>query len=240
MIMELVYLEDAYVKELETIITSIDPELSAVQFEKSIIYPGGGGQAKDHAVIEIGGRTFDLKDCKKDDRGIWYVLDDIDFNLQDFALIRLDWERRYNLMRTHTAMHILCGVVWNEYQKKVTGGNMEPLKARMDFEFEGLNDELVREIEHRVNEEIATNHAVHIKQIRGAENIDELLRTKTNLLPPGLTEIRLVEIENLDMQPDGGTHVAGTAEVGEITITGFENKGRINKRIRLEVRNPGQ
>lgn len=238
--MELVYLEDAYVKELETIITSIDPELSAVQFEKSIIYPGGGGQAKDHAVIEIGGRTFDLKDCKKDDRGIWYVLDDIDFNLQDFALIRLDWERRYNLMRTHTAMHILCGVVWNEYQKKVTGGNMEPLKARMDFEFEGLNDELVREIEHRVNEEIATNHAVHIKQIRGAENIDELLRTKTNLLPPGLTEIRLVEIENLDMQPDGGTHVAGTAEVGEITITGFENKGRINKRIRLEVRNPGQ
>lgn len=238
--MELVYLEDAYVKELETIITSIDPALSAVQFEKSIIYPGGGGQAKDHAVIEIGGRTFDLKDCKKDDRGIWYVLDDIDFNLQDFALIRLDWERRYNLMRTHTAMHILCGVVWNEYQKKVTGGNMEPLKARMDFEFEGLNDELVREIEHRVNEEIATNHAVHIKQIRGAENIDELLRTKTNLLPPGLTEIRLVEIENLDMQPDGGTHVAGTAEVGEITITGFENKGRINKRIRLEVRNPGQ
>ena len=238
--MELVYLEDAYVKELETIITSIDPELSAVQFEKSIIYPGGGGQAKDHAVIEIGGRTFDLKDCKKDDRGIWYVLDDIDFNLQDFAVIRLDWERRYNLMRTHTAMHILCGVVWNEYQKKVTGGNMEPLKARMDFEFEGLNDELVREIEHRVNEEIATNHAVHIKQIRGAENIDELLRTKTNLLPPGLTEIRLVEIENLDMQPDGGTHVAGTAEVGEIIITGFENKGRINKRIRLEVRNPGQ
>lgn len=238
--MELVYLEDAYVKELETIITSIDPELSAVQFEKSIIYPGGGGQAKDHAVIEIGGRTFDLKDCKKDDRGIWYVLDDIDFNLQDFALIRLDWERRYNLMRTHTAMHILCGVVWNEYQKKVTGGNMEPLKARMDFEFEGLNDELVRKIEHRVNEEIATNHAVHIKQIRGAENIDELLRTKTNLLPPGLTEIRLVEIENLDMQPDGGTHVVGTAEVGEITITGFENKGRINKRIRLEVRNPGQ
>lgn len=238
--MELVYLEDAYVKELETIITSIDPELSAVQFEKSIIYPGGGGQAKDHAVIEIGGRTFDLKDCKKDDRGIWYVLDDIDFNLQDVAVIRLDWERRYNLMRTHTAMHILCGVVWNEYQKKVTGGNMEPLKARMDFEFEGLNDELVREIEHRVNEEIATNHAVHIKQIRGAENIDELLRTKTNLLPPGLTEIRLVEIENLDMQPDGGTHVAGTAEVGEIIITGFENKGRINKRIRLEVRNPGQ
>ena len=238
--MELVYLEDAYVKELETIIISIDPELSAVQFEKSIIYPGGGGQAKDHAAIEIGGRTFDLKDCKKDDRGIWYVLDDIDFNLQDVAVIRLDWERRYNLMRTHTAMHILCGVVWNEYQKKVTGGNMEPLKARMDFEFEGLNDELVREIEHRVNEEIATNHAVHIKQIRGAENIDELLRTKTNLLPPGLTEIRLVEIENLDMQPDGGTHVAGTAEVGEITITGFENKGRINKRIRLEVRNPGQ
>lgn len=238
--MELVYLEDAYVKELETIITSIDPELSAVQFEKSIIYPGGGGQAKDHAVIEIGGRTFDLKDCKKDDRGIWYVLDAIDFNLQDVAVIRLDWERRYNLMRTHTAMHILCGVVWNEYQKKVTGGNMEPLKARMDFEFEGLNDELVREIEHRVNEEIATNHAVHIKQIRGAENIDELLRTKTNLLPPGLTEIRLVEIENLDMQPDGGTHVAGTAEVGEIIITGFENKGRINKRIRLEVRNPGQ
>lgn len=238
--MELVYLEDAYVKELETIITSIDPELSAVQFEKSIVYPGGGGQAKDYAAIEIGGRTIDLKDCKKDDRGIWYVLDDIDFNSQDVAVIRLDWERRYNLMRTHTAMHILCGVVWNEYQKKVTGGNMEPLKARMDFEFEGLNDELVREIEHRVNEKIATNHAVHIKQIRGAENIDKLLRTKTNLLPPGLTEIRLVEIENLDMQPDGGTHVAGTAEVGEIIITGFENKGRINKRIRLEVRNPGQ
>jgi misacylated tRNA(Ala) deacylase len=136
-------------------------------------------------------------------------------------------------MRTHTALHILCGVVWRDYGAQVTGGNMEPLKGRMDFEFESLHKELVREIEVRVNREVIAARDLGVRILPRAEafQIPDLIRTKINLLPKGITEVRVVEIAGLDLQADGGTHVANTSEVGAIHVDRYQSKGRINKRI---------
>jgi misacylated tRNA(Ala) deacylase len=149
----------------------------------------------------------------------------------------LDWERRYALMRTHTAFHILCGVVWRDYQAQVTGGNMEPLKGRMDFEFETLRGELVHEIEAKLNVEVAAARPVRVRHLPREEafQIPDLIRTKINLLPEDIRIVRTVEIEGLDLQADGGTHVANTREVGTVRVAGYKSKGRINKRIELEL-----
>jgi misacylated tRNA(Ala) deacylase len=145
----------------------------------------------------------------------------------------LDWERRYALMRTHTAMHILCGVIWRDYRASVTGGNMEPLRGRMDFEFERMQQELVREIEGKVNAEVAAARPVHATVLPREEafKIPDLIRTKINLLPETIQQVRVVEIEGLDLQADGGTHVANTSEVGPMRILDYKSKGAINKRI---------
>nr|MBA3891311.1 alanyl-tRNA editing protein [Gemmatimonadaceae bacterium] len=145
--------------------------------------------------------------------------------------------RRYALMRTHTALHALCGVVWRDHGALVTGGNMEPGSGRMDFEFETMSGELVSSIEARVNEELAMGRDVTVRSLPRDEAfaIPDLIRTKVNLLPAGIPEVRVVEIAGLDLQADGGTHVANTREVGQIRVTGYESKGRLNKRIRLEV-----
>jgi misacylated tRNA(Ala) deacylase len=149
----------------------------------------------------------------------------------------VEWARRYQLMRTHTALHALCGVVWRDHGALVTGGNMEPGKGRMDFEFESMSGDLVDSIEATVNEELAKGRPIHVKVLPREEAfaIPDLIRTKVNLLPEGIAEIRVIDIEGLDLQADGGTHVHNTLEVGRIRVTGYESKGRINKRIRLEV-----
>jgi misacylated tRNA(Ala) deacylase len=140
-------------------------------------------------------------------------------------------------MRTHTAFHILCGVVWRDYGAQVTGGNMDVLSGRMDFEFETLRQELVKEIEEKLNVEVVAERNVRVKILPREEafQIPDLIRTKINLLPEGITEVRTVEIEGLDLQADGGTHVNNTREVGRIRVVGYESKGKINKRIRLEI-----
>jgi misacylated tRNA(Ala) deacylase len=154
--------------------------------------------------------------------------------------IDVEWARRYALMRTHTALHTLCGVVWRDYGAQVTGGNMEPGSGRMDFEFETMSGELVGEIEAKVNDELRLERDVRVNVLPRAEAfaIPDLIRTKVNLLPEGIEQIRTIEIVGLDLQADGGTHVANTREVGGIHVTGYESKGRINKRIRLELRDP--
>jgi misacylated tRNA(Ala) deacylase len=140
-------------------------------------------------------------------------------------------------MRTHTALHILCGVVWRDYGAQVTGGNMDPLAGRMDFEFATMHGDLVAEIEARCNEEIAAARDVRVQILPRGEafQIPDLIRTKINLLPEGIQEVRTVEIVGLDLQADGGTHVANTREVGAIRVTDYKSKGAINKRIYIEV-----
>jgi len=140
-------------------------------------------------------------------------------------------------MRTHTALHLLCGVVWRDYSAQVTGGNMEPLAGRMDFEFASLRHELVAEIEARVNAEVEAARPVRVASLPRAEafQIPDLIRTKINLLPEGITTVRVVEIVGLDLQADGGTHVANSREVGQVSVVGYESKGKINKRIRIAL-----
>ncbi len=149
----------------------------------------------------------------------------------------LDWSRRHALMRTHSALHVLCGVIWRDHQASVTGGNMEPLSGRMDFEFETMHGDLVADIERRVNEEVAADREIRVAILPRDEAfaIPDLIRTKINLLPEGISEVRTIEIVGLDLQADGGTHVARTSEIGQVRVTGYESKGRINKRIRIEV-----
>jgi misacylated tRNA(Ala) deacylase len=153
------------------------------------------------------------------------------------VLGQLDWTRRYQLMRTHTAMHILCGVVFRDYGAQVTGGNMDPLQGRMDFEFETMRQELVAAIEEAVNAEVAAARPVRVAILPRAEAfaIPDLIRTKVNLLPEGITEVRTVELVGLDLQADGGTHVANTSEVGRVRVVDYKSKGKINKRIYLEL-----
>jgi len=147
------------------------------------------------------------------------------------------WERRYKLMRTHTALHILCGVMWRDYHVSVTGGDMEPLAARMDFELEHLSADFAHQVEEKVNAEIAAAREIRVKVLPREEafKIPDLIRTKINLLPPDILQVRTVEIVGLDLQADGGTHVANTREVGRIKIVGHESKGKINKRLRIEI-----
>jgi misacylated tRNA(Ala) deacylase len=149
----------------------------------------------------------------------------------------LDWARRYKLMRTHTALHVLCGTVFRDYGALVTGGDMEPLKGRLDFEFETMRGELVREIETAINKEVQASREIRVNILPREEafQIPDLIRTKINLLPEGISHVRTIEIVGLDLQADGGTHVRNTNEVGKIRVADYKSKGAINKRIYIEV-----
>lgn len=231
---ELLYQTDAYLKEFDAEIVSINTDENAVLLNRTAFYPGGGGQPHDMGKLIINGQEITVTKIK---RGNLHIIEgDLpEVGTQIKGLI--DWERRYKLMRIHTTMHILCGVVWRDYGASVTGGNMELLKGRMDFEFERMQKELVQEIEAKINAEVeaARDIAVAILPRDEAFQIPDLIRTKINLLPEGISEIRTVEIIGLDLQADGGTHVKNTSEVGHIRIPKYKSKGGINKRIYIEL-----
>jgi len=230
---ELLCHTDSYLKEFDARVVDVNAAEHAVALDRTAFFPGGGGQPCDEGRLgdSAVSRVFRQGDA------VWHVLE-ADLPPPGSSVHgALDWNLRYKLMRTHTAFHILCGVVWRDWEALVTGGNMEPLKGRMDFEFETLQHELVAEIEKRINAEVAAARPVHVRLLPRAEAfaIPDLIRTKINLLPEGISVVRIVEINRLDLQADGGTHVANTAEVGPIRVTGYESKGRINKRIKLEI-----
>lgn len=224
---------DAYLKEFEARVVDVNAGERSVALDKTAFFPGGGGQPFDRGwlngipVLRVG---------RQGDH-VWHWLDGEPPANGSTVAGKLDWDLRYRLMRTHTAFHILCGVVWRDWKAQVTGGNMEPLKGRMDFEFETLGHDLVAEIEKRINVEVAASRAVLVKVLPREEafQIPDLIRTKINLLPEGIREVRIVEIQGLDLQADGGTHVANTGDVGTIKVAGYESKGKINKRIKLEI-----
>jgi misacylated tRNA(Ala) deacylase len=235
---------DAYARSLEARVLEIaqgDPPM--VVLDATPLYPGGGGQPADRGTLlrAADGRAWVVRAARRVGGELAHELEaPVDGELPhagDRVTVDLEWVRRYALMRTHTALHALCGVVWRDYGALVTGGNMEPGSGRMDFEFERMSGELVDEIEARVNAELRSAREVRVNVLPRAEAfaIPDLIRTKVNLLPEGIEQIRTVEIVGLDLQADGGTHVANTREVGGIRVTGYESKGRINKRIRIEL-----
>lgn len=235
---DLLYQTDSYIKEFDAEVTRVLPEENALVLDQTAFYPGGGGQPNDTGVLtDEDGRALSVSKVKKAGNEVIHFIDgslpDIGKRLHG----RIDWGRRYKLMQTHTSLHVLCGVVFRDYGALVTGGNMEPGKGRMDFEFERLQKELVSEIEIAVNKEVQAGHEVRVKILPREEafQIPDLIRTKINLLPAGITQVRTVEIVGLDLQADGGTHVKNTSEIGQIRVVDYKSKGAINKRIYIEV-----
>lgn len=230
---------DAYARETPATVVDVDGAANAVLLDRTVFYPGGGGQPADRGeLIEAAaGNAWAVTGAMKRGDDIWHAVEGAPPHAGTVLNAHLDWERRHRLMRTHSALHVLCGVVWRDHGASVTGGNMEPLSGRMDFEFETMSGELAAEIERRVNEEIAADREIRVAILPRAEAfaIPDLIRTKINLLPDGIAEVRTIEIVGLDLQADGGTHVAHTGEIGRVTVSGYESKGRINKRIRIEV-----
>jgi misacylated tRNA(Ala) deacylase len=236
---DLLYQTDSYLQEFDAKGVAVEAETRALVLDRTAFYPGGGGQPCDTGSLTIGIVTYPVERVRKQG-------DSVNHYLGGYAQLpaigaaahgQLDWEGRYQLMRTHTAMHILCGVIFRDYGASVTGGDMQPLKGRMDFEFETMRAELVHAIETAVNREVQNARELRVQILPRAEafKIPDLIRTKINLLPEGIAQVRTVEIVGLDLQADGGTHVKNTSEVGRIRVVDYKSKGAINKRIYVEV-----
>jgi misacylated tRNA(Ala) deacylase len=234
----LLYQRDSYVREFDASVVAV--EGSAVALDQTAFFPGGGGQMADRGTLTIAGGTYPITAMRKSDDVIWHVLDLGGREAPPVGAVvlgALDWDFRYQMMRTHTALHSLTAVIFRDYGAQVTGGQMYPDRARMDFALEGFKAEMAPEIERRVNEELAKDYPVRVRFLPRDEAfaIPDLIRTKVNLLPPEIETIRIVEIIGLDLQADGGTHVAHTGEVGAIHILKTENKGKINKRMEIAL-----
>lgn len=234
---ELIFQRDSYVKEFDCKVIEVNEAESIIALDRTAFYMGGGGQLCDIGIFEASGSTYAVKKVKKMGDKVYHYIDGKLPEVNENLIGKIDWDRRYKLMRIHTAMHILCGVIWRDYKAQVTGGDMEPLKGRMDFEFENMEAKLVREIEERVNAEVQNKREIRVQILQREEafKIPDLIRTKINLLPEGIREVRTVEIAGLDLQADGGTHVKNTGEVGRMRIADYKSKGRINKRIYVEL-----
>ena len=206
---------------------------NAVALDRTAFYATGGGQPHDTGVL--GGLV--VTDVRKEADYVWHTVEGDVPTVGTSVLGEIAWERRHQLMRTHTALHILCGVIWNEWWVPVTGGNMEPLSARMDFEFDPLPEGFVGRVEQLVNDAIERDYPIAVSFLPRSTAVQdaELIRTKVSLIPETVSEIRVVDIVGLDKQADGGTHVRSTKEVGTFRVVKTESKGKGNKRLRIEI-----
>jgi len=231
---------DAYRHEFDSTVAEVDRDGGRIRLARTAFYPGGGGQPCDLGTILGPGGPLTVTAVKRDRGPIWHTVEgdlpEVGSEVQGVV----DWDRRHRLMRTHTALHVLCGVIWADYAIPVTGGNMEPLKGRLDFPFPTMSADLGARVEKRINEEIERAWEIVVDFVpRSVADADPaLIRTSASLIPQEIDPLRVIDIVGLDRQADGGTHVLSTAEVGRVRVTGTESKGRDNKRIRLEVDDP--
>ena len=231
---------DAYRAEFDSTVVEVDRDGGRIRLARTAFYPGGGGQPCDLGTILGPDGPLAVTAVRRDRGPIWHTVEgdlpDVGAEVQGLV----DWDRRHRLMRTHTALHILCGVIWADYAIPVTGGNMEPLKGRLDFPFPAMSADLGAAVEKRINEEIEKAWEIVVDFVpRSVADADPaLIRTSANLIPQEIDPLRVIDIVGLDRQADGGTHVLSTAEVGRVRVTGTESKGKDNKRIRLEVDDP--
>jgi len=236
---ELLYMTDSYIHAFHAKIIKISKDNLDFYLDKTAFYPGGGGQPNDEGLIRIEGQFCKVVKVGRDKNRRIYHRIEKPFETSKGVMVGcdIDWDRRYKIMRYHTALHILCGLIWKEFGASVTGGNMSIEKARMDFNLADFSQERVDYIEKRVNEEVKKGLDVVIKILSREEafQIPDLIRTKINLLPPQIKEVRTVEIVGLDLQADGGTHVKNTKEVGKVKIIETINKGKENKRIIIKL-----
>ena len=230
---ELIYQVDSYVSTFEATVTAVDGE--RLTLDRTAFYPGGGGQPCDEGLLSSDGFDYWVVAVDKADGEVWHTVPGHRLVPECHVVGTLDWARRYELMQTHTGMHVLCAVIGNEWGVPVTGGNMDRLSARMDFAFDAMPAGFRERVVELVNDELRRDRAVRVSFVEPEElrRDSRLLRTQENLVPEGLTAVRVVEIEGLDRQADGGTHVAKTAEVGPMSITKLESKGKSYKRLRV-------
>ena len=232
----LLYHTDSYVSTFEARIQARRGQ--SVALDRTAFFPGGGGQMADRGTLKVDGTAVPVVSLRKEGDIVWHELaHEVPGGAGDTVTGTLDWAFRYQMMRTHTALHMLCGIIFRDFGAQVTGGQMYPDRARMDFSMETFTHECVRDIEERVNEAVAADHPVKVYSLPRAQafEIPDLIRTKINLLPPQIETVRIVEIVGLDLQADGGTHVRSTREVGGLTILKTENKGKFNKRMEIAV-----
>jgi misacylated tRNA(Ala) deacylase len=232
---DLLYLDDAYLRSARSAVTAVDG--ARVALDRTVFYPTGGGQPYDTDTLRWDGGEARVVEVRKQGADVWHTLEGPVPALGSEVEGTIDWDRRHRLMRTHTALHVLCGVIWNEWGVPVTGGNMEPLSARMDFELDPTPEGFGARVEELVAAEIAADRPIEVSSIPRAEAVldEALIRTKVSLVPKSVREIRVVDIVGLDKQADGGTHVRTTGEVGAVRVVKTESKGKGNKRVRIEV-----
>ena len=233
----LLYMEDSYATTFTATVVEV-AEDGALALDRTLFYPTGGGQPNDTGTLAARGATWRVVDVRKRGPAVYHAVEGAHpLAVGDVVAGALDWERRHKLMRSHTALHVLCGVIFQEYGAAVTGASIQLDKSRMDFELEDLSPERVSHIEGRVNQDLQAGRPVTWKTLPREEafQIPDLIRTKINLLPPQIAAVRVVEIEGLDLQADGGTHVRNTREVGQLRVVGTRSKGRSNKRIEIEL-----
>lgn len=235
------YSTDQYARTADATIVDVDPADGRVLLDRTVFYPGGGGQPHDLGELVLGEDRLTVTRVAEDDRGVWHWLQGGLPGTGTAVRAEVDWERRYRLMRTHTAMHALCGVVWERFRSPVTGGNMEPGVGRLDFELPDWDPEDKAPLETELNAQLVAARPVEIAFLprEVADQDPSLIRTKVSLLPASLTEVRVVDIVGLDRQADGGTHVASTTEVGRVRIAKVESKGKGFRRLRLALDGDG-
>jgi len=233
---ERIYSTRAYERAMSATVVDTDREDGRVLLDSTVFYPGGGGQPCDTGILAIGDDRLAVTRVTQDSRGVWHWVNALP-PVGTVVKGEIDWERRYTLMRTHTAMHAMCGVVWERFQSPVTGGNMTPGEGRLDFEIPQWDPEDREPIEAELNRQLALARSVEVSFLDRAEADQDpsLIRTKVSLLPPSLTTVRVIDIVGLDRQADGGTHVDSTGEVGAIQITKTESKGKGFRRIRFSL-----
>jgi misacylated tRNA(Ala) deacylase len=243
---------DAYRTSFDARVAEVDREGGRLRLDRTAFYPTGGGQPHDTGSLMTSAGSLEVTAVRREGGQIWHTvvsstsaeggsatgepgeaLPDVGGEVGG----EIDWGRRFQLMRTHTALHILCGVIWADYGIPVTGGNMEPLKGRLDFPFPAMSADLGAQVERRINDEIERSHEIVVDFLpRDIADADPaLIRTAAHLIPAVIDPLRIIDIVGLDRQADGGTHVLSTAEVGRVKVIGTESKGKDNKRIRLEV-----
>jgi misacylated tRNA(Ala) deacylase len=244
---ELLYLRDAYQRSCPATVVDIDPGdggsgARRVALDRTVFYPTGGGQPHDTGVLGWDGHELPVTAVRKEGPLVWHTLADVGDLPAALApglavTAEIDWARRHQLMRTHSALHVMCGVIWKEWGVPVTGGNMEPLSARMDFELDPTPEGFGARVEALVATEVEADRPIDVSFVPRAEAVldEALIRTKVNLVPEAVAEIRVVDIVGLDKQADGGTHVRSTGEIGRVRVVKTESKGKGNKRVRIVV-----
>ena len=234
---ERIYSTDAYAAETVARVVDADRERGAVLLDRTVFYPGGGGQPCDEGELRVGDDRLRVAAAAQDSRGVWHRLDGVLPPAGTSVVAAVDWERRLRIMRTHTAVHALCGIVWERFHSPVTGSDMGVGTGRLDFELPSWNPELLPQLEAELNQRLAGALPVEVSFLprEEADRDPSLIRTKVSLLPPSLRSVRVIDIVGLDRQADGGTHVRNTGEVGAVRLVKSETKGRMFRRIRLAL-----